>query len=367
MREFPQYRTSKDDRLCPQIPGSPESEHIWLLVSRARPTERPSKLSRPHKSLPVCMPLRDDRWPDRLATAMFALSALVVVATFVPPLRRYFRQYDDVVSMLTIPIEPNLVYAAVLIAVGIALRRRLRAAWWIFVIWWIVVPQVARILSIISGGPLLQIGGLVIMSVVLVILWRAKPQFHARGRLRNLVAAIVCFLVGTTVTLILGTWLVTEFGATPDVSTATLHVVDKLLGEVGLVDRDVVRSPLWVTILLDVMGAAVILTSTYLLFRAPPETHTLSAVDEARVRTLLRSFGEWDSLGYFATRRDKSIVWNTGDPLTAQAGVSYRVHRVSELGQWKPGGGSRALEICDRSMAGEVPRPWMVLGRDGRR
>jgi lysyl-tRNA synthetase, class II len=282
--------------------------------------------------------LRDDRWPDRLATAMFVFSALVVVATFIPPLRRYFRQYDDIISMLTIPIVPNLVYAAVLISVGIALRRRLRAAWWIFVIWWIIIPQLARIFSIISGGPLLQIAGLVIMSAVLVIVWRAKPQFQAHGKLRNLLAATICFLLGGVVILVLGTWLVNTFGTTPDLATATLHVIDKLLGEVGLVRADEVQSPLWVTILLDVMGAAVILTSTYLLFRPPPETHTLSAVDEARVRTLLRTFGDWDSLGYFATRRDKSIVWNTGDPATAQAGVSYRVIGSVSLASGNPVG-----------------------------
>ena len=147
--------------------------------------------------------LRDDRWPDRLATAMFAFAALVVVATFIPPLRRYFLQWHDIVSMLTIPIVPNLVYAALLISVGVALRRRLRAAWWIFVIWWIILPQLGRIFSIISGGPLLQIAGLVIMSFVLVILWRARPQFQARGSRRNLLAAIICFLLGVVVILIL--------------------------------------------------------------------------------------------------------------------------------------------------------------------
>ena len=282
--------------------------------------------------------LRDDRWPDRLATAMFAFAALVVVATFIPPLRRYFARSYDVVSMLTIPIVPNLVYAALLIAVGIALRRRLRAAWWIFVIWWIILPQLARIVSLIGGGPLLQIAGLVIMSAVLVILWRAKPQFQARGRVRNLFAAIICFLLGGAVILLLGTWLVSTFGTTPDLPTATLHVLDKMLGDVGLVDADQVHSPFWVTILLDVLGAAVILASTYLLFKPPPETHTLSAVDEARVRTLLRSFGEWDSLGYFATRRDKSIVWNTGEPATAQAGVSYRVIGSVSLASGNPVG-----------------------------
>lgn len=283
--------------------------------------------------------IRDDRWPDRLATAMFIFSALVVVATFIPPLRRYFRQWHDIVSMLTIPIVPNLVYAAVLIAVGVALRRRLRAAWWIFVIWWIILPQLGRIFSIISGGPLLpQIAGFVIMSAVLVVLWRAKPQFQARGRAKDLLAAIICFVVGSLVILILGTWLVSTFGTTPDLLTATLHVIDKMLGEVGLVRTDVVRSPLWVTILLDVLGAAVILTATYLFFKPPPETHMLSAADEARVRTLLRSFGDWDSLGYFATRRDKSIVWNTGNPATAQAGVSYRVIGSVSLASGNPVG-----------------------------
>jgi lysyl-tRNA synthetase, class II len=282
--------------------------------------------------------LRDDRWPDRLATAMFAFAALVVVATFIPPLRQYFLQWHDIVSMLTIPIVPNLVYAALLISIGVALRRRLRAAWWIFVIWWIILPQLGRIFSIISGGPLLQIAGLVIMSFVLVILWRARPQFQARGARRNLFAAIICFLLGVVVILILGTWLISTFGTSPDLSTSALHVVDKLLGEVGLTRADEVRSPLWVTILLDVMGAAVILTSTYLLFKPPADTHTLSAVDEARVRTLLRSFGEWDSLGYFATRRDKSIVWNTGDPATAQAGVSYRVIGSVSLASGNPVG-----------------------------
>ena len=192
------------------------------------PADRPEATEKPARTHP-----RDDRWPDRIATAMFAFAALVVVARVIPPLRRYFAQWHDVVSMLTIPIVPNLVYAALLIAVGVALRRRLRAAWWILLIWWIIIPQLARIYSIITGGPLLQIAGLVIMSAVLVIVWRARSQFQARGVLRNLLAAITCFLLGGVVILVLGTWLVSTFGTAPDLPTATLHVVDKLLGEVG--------------------------------------------------------------------------------------------------------------------------------------
>ena len=48
-------------------------------------------------------------------------------------------------SLLTIPIVPNLVYASMLAVVGVGLLRRLRAAWWIIVIWLIGLPQLDRV------------------------------------------------------------------------------------------------------------------------------------------------------------------------------------------------------------------------------
>jgi lysyl-tRNA synthetase class 2 len=79
-------------------------------------------------------------------------------------------------------------------------------------------------------------------------------------------------------------------------------------------------------------------------------------VDEARVRTLLRSFGDWDSLGYFATRRDKSIVWNTGDPATAQAGVSYRVIGSVSLASGNPVGDPQHWGFAIRAVASQGSR-----------
>ena len=100
-------------------------------------------------------------------------------------------------SMLTIPIVPNLVYGALLISVRVALRRRLRAAWWVFVIWWIIIPQLVKSYSIISGGPLLQTAGLMIMSAVLVTLWRDQAPVPGPWRTGGTsLAAIICFLLG---------------------------------------------------------------------------------------------------------------------------------------------------------------------------
>jgi lysyl-tRNA synthetase, class II len=281
--------------------------------------------------------LLDDRWPDRFAAAMLFFSGFVLLITFIPPLRQYFARSYDVVSMLTIPVVPGFVYAALLAVMAVALRRRLRAAWWLLVIWWLIVPELARIASLLTGGPWLQIIGLVLMGLVTVIAIRSRTQFVARRVPGSLTAAVAVFLLGGVAMVVLGTFLVDRFGQSPSMSDSAVHVIDAMLLEIG--ERslsDNVTSPLWVRAVLGLIGAVIILTAAYLLFRPPRDTRTLDAVDEARVRTLLRDFGDHDSLGYFATRRDKSVVWDAEDPSTALAGVSFRVIGSVSLASGNP-------------------------------
>src|SRR4051812_26552163 len=93
----------------------------------------------------------DDRWPDRFAGAMLVATVFVAVVALVPPWRHYFASSNDVVSLLTIPIVPSLVYAALLAVTAVALRRRLRAAWWILLVWWLALPQLGRIVDLVDG------------------------------------------------------------------------------------------------------------------------------------------------------------------------------------------------------------------------
>jgi lysyl-tRNA synthetase, class II len=284
--------------------------------------------------------LLDDRWPDRFAAATFAFAALVVVAAFVPALRRYFSQPDDLVSALSIPIVPNVVYGSLLAAVGVGLLRRLRAAWWIFFIWFLVLPELGRVIAMLTGAASMgQALGLVLVGAAIVLAVRVKPQFAARGVRGNGLVALAGLMLGGFATLVVGALLVDRFGTAPDVGQAGVHVLNGMLGDLGRdwIDADV-TSPLWVTALVGVMGAATVLGSAYLLFRAPKYTHVLDAADEARIRTLLRQFGDTDSLGYFATRRDKAIVWDADDPVAARAGVSYRVINSVSLASGNPVG-----------------------------
>ena len=284
--------------------------------------------------------LRDDGWPDWFASALVVLSLLVLVVAVVPAWRSYFAREADLVSRLLVPVVPNLVYAALLFALAVGLRRRLRAAWWVAVLWLLVLPEVDRVVSLVGGEitAALVLGTALVAGLILLAV-RVKPQFSARAVRGNVPAAAVLFLLGGVVTFVVGALLVDRYGTSPDAWTAGFWVLDQMLGDIGLVGTPVdVNAPLWVRAVVGLLGAGTVLGSAYLLFRAPRFARTLDVADEARVRTLLREYGEEDSLGYFATRRDKAVIWDTGDPATAAAGVSHRVFGSVSLASGNPVG-----------------------------
>ena len=172
-------------------------------------------------------------------------------------------------------------------------------------------------------------------GALLVVFVIARPQFTARTARRAGLRALLLFLVGSLVVSLVGSWLLT-CNANADSIGAGDAVANVLLGDLGLVDDPGVVAPMWVRVLLNVMGAAVVLGSAAVLFRSPAYTRRLGAPDEAVVRTMLREHGDLDSLGYFATRRDKAVVWDADDPARARAGVSYRVVRGVSLASGNP-------------------------------
>ncbi|MEZ0095681.1 phosphatidylglycerol lysyltransferase domain-containing protein [Streptacidiphilus sp. EB129] len=165
--------------------------------------------------------------------------------------------------------------------------------------------------------------GVVTLLVVLAMLV-GRREFRAKGDQANPRLAAVVLVGGGAVSLLLGTLLV---GATNTEAGATLgdrvHYV--LLRAVTLgfsSSQDLyIDVPRWVDVSINVLILGVLLLVLYALFRSPKGREFLGAEDEQRLRVLLERHGERDSLGYFALRRDKSVIFSP----SGKAAITYRV------------------------------------------
>ena len=87
-----------------------------------------------------------------------------------------------------------------------------------------------------------------------------------------------------------------------------------------------------------------------MLFQSQRAENALTGEDESAIRGLLEVYGKNDSLGYFATRRDKSVVFAPN----GRAAITYRVEVGVCLASGDPVGDPRAwpqaidawLQLC---------------------
>jgi lysyl-tRNA synthetase, class II len=82
----------------------------------------------------------------------------------------------------------------------------------------------------------------------------------------------------------------------------------------------------------------ILFTGSYLLLRSAQPLPQLTTDDEARLRALLDKYGDRDSLGYFALRRDKSVIWSQ----SRKSAVLYRVVSGVALASGDPVGDAEA-------------------------
>ena len=118
----------------------------------------------------------------------------------------------------------------------------------------------------------------------------------------------------------------------------------------------------FVNALLGLFGALALMAAAIVLFRSQRAENALTGEDESAIRGLLELFGKNDSLGYFATRRDKSVVFAPN----GRAAITYRVEVGVCLASGDPVGDPKAWP--------QAIEAWLTLcqsygwapGRDGR-
>jgi lysyl-tRNA synthetase class 2 len=164
--------------------------------------------------------------------------------------------------------------------------------------------------------------GIVAIALVAVLLNR-HDDFYAVGdpRTRRTAASVFVGLVAMDFAIGLGYLAVGPLAGTTTVAARLQDVLYELVGVYGPVQwADDARGDLY-HILTSGLGLFTLVATIYVFLRsAQPRAH-LAACDADKIRELLDKHGTRDSLGYFALRDDKSVIWSP----SGKAGICYRV------------------------------------------
>lgn len=278
----------------------------------------------------VGRPLIGSRLRSRAAAATvwyLRLVALLNLAAVVSvPFREEIHEHNAGEYFTPYLATAALVSAALALFLATVMRRRKRAAWifnmllagLLFVLYVLALTQEQYRRHAFNWFSVLLTG----LFVVALLLGRR--EFTAVGDRSNPRLALAVLVGGVLVSGTVGTLLVS---ATNRVTGAPLgdRIAYTLLRGVSigpLADRfDTVAAPRWVDVLINILIAAAFLLVLYACFRAPRGRELLGEHDEKRLRALLAEHGERDSLGYFALRRDKAVIWSP----SGKAAIAYRV------------------------------------------
>ncbi|MGW2486217.1 bifunctional lysylphosphatidylglycerol synthetase/lysine--tRNA ligase LysX [Streptomyces sp. NPDC001606] len=275
--------------------------------------------------------------PEAFGTLFAALGLLCAVLAIVEPLRRLLRPVVHALDLLLVPISANLAYAVFLFLLAAATAARKKVAWWLVVVY-LGLLVLSDALGMALGLYAQSLPSLVLCALLLLLLVVARREFYAASRRGAVWRALAVLLGGLVVAILLGWGLVLLFPGTLPADQHLAWAADRVCG--GLVSASSFdgRPPRQVTFVLGLLGALALLNAAATLFRSQRLEAALHDDEEARIRALLGAYGARDSLGYFATRRDKAVVFSP----SGKAAVTYRVEAGVCLASGDPVGDTEA-------------------------
>jgi len=212
----------------------------------------------------------------------------------------------------------DVIIGLLLLMLSHGLRRRKRRAWQAVLL---LLASSAGIHALVRDRHFVPAA---IAAALIVVLCYYRREFYATGDPRTRWRALwgFCWLAIADVAIGLAYLLVTR-GLEADYSLAqrVQSVISNLVGLSGPVvftsetRRDVFG------LLTGGLGLFTLVVVGYLFLRPAKPVDRLSEKDAAGIRELLDKHGEKDSLGYFALRDDKSIIWSA----TGKSCIGYRV------------------------------------------
>jgi lysyl-tRNA synthetase class 2 len=285
------------------------------------------------------------RVPAVVAWSVRVAAVYTVVDLLLPQhvrLRRDSEAFEALVVGVALAAAIGAAGAMLLLA-G-ALQRRRRRAW--------VLMTVVVSVSALSGlsGHRYRVAA-VNLALLALLVW-ARRDFPARSLRPTRRAAVWVLLVMGSVSLVAGLLLTRHTAPRNDLPSQLGQVLLGLLGFTPDLTFEHEGGANVTEISLNSMGAVTALTTLATLLAPVRKAARLGRQDEQRVRELLARFGDRDSLGYFALRQDKSVIFSP----TGKAAISYRVVGSVSLASGDPLGDPEAWPGAIRAWLAEAER-----------
>jgi len=244
-----------------------------------------------------------------------------IISVIVPAWHERLRRMHAALVPGTLPALAStamVITGLLLLLLSHGLRRRKRRAWQAVV----VLLTLNIVIHLLHGFG--HIGLALVTLLTLGALIHFRDHFYARGdpRTRWRALLVFCGLAVADVAIAL-TYILLARGLVRDYSfpQRLQHVLYGLAGFSGPVQfAPEARGDLF-NLLTTGLGVFTLIVTAYLFLRPAEPKARLGEQDAAKIRDLLARYGDRDSLGYFALRDDKSVVWSP----TGKSCICYRV------------------------------------------
>lgn len=272
------------------------------------------------------------------------IASLSLLASLSPLIRWLIHEPREFINsyLFNFP-DTSFAWSFVLALLAAALTARKRIAW-LLLLGNMVLAAVLNVADIAAGGNTaaenfgenLGFAFHIVASVLLVLSYR---QFWAKVRRGALFKAAGVLVAGGAIGILVSWGLVELFPGSLAPHDRLPYVANRVIG-FGLVDSALFtgRPHVFLNAIFGLLGAFALIAAAIVLFQSQRADNALTGEDESAIRGLVELYGQNDSLAYFATRRDKSVVFAP----SGRACITYRVEMGVCLASGDPVGDPRA-------------------------
>jgi lysyl-tRNA synthetase class 2 len=305
-----------------------------------------------------------------LVSRLFFLAGVVLILDTAVPGVGWVDAVVDAFSTVLFPVdEGSIGFGIFLLLLGAALARRKRVGWVLALVIFtfflltdlaVVAGLVASLFEVQTDFGALTVYArfafnLAALGALTACLVHYRAEFTARRAPGSVRKALLTLVFGLVVTVGVAMTLVTVFpnelvGPRGRLAWIVQRVVRSLFSSEGEPSVQPLSSPpSWISTVVGLLLGATLLAAVLMLTRSQRLAARMSPADEPLVRALVAQSGE-DSLAYFATRRDKSVVFAPD----GGAAVTYRVDLGVCLASSDPIGPPGRWEAAIRAWQGLV-------------